>query len=382
MRRTAESVSMGHPDKICDQISDAILDEFLSVDPLSKVACECFITNNMLVIGGEAHSTATVNIIRIAKKVLNEIGYNKDNGFDTEGAIFINTLHEQSPDIQRGIELGDGKIGAGDQGTVYGFACRETPQLMPLESVLANETMKSYDMLRRNGSLPNARPDAKCQYSIDIENPEAKTLVFSLQHNEDTPTDVIKKYVDLVLDNAAVRNLNIKDSWFSNVYGAKLINPTGNFVIGGPQGDTGLTGRKIIVDTYGGRIAHGGGAFSGKDPTKVDRSAAYFARYIAKNLVAGHVGNDITVGLSYAIGYPEPVDISVRGNLFFPEKQVLNFITRNFDASPYGIIEKLDLRRPIYRQTATYGHFGNPDYPWEQIDNDIQQKISAEFFAV
>lgn len=374
MIKTAESVSAGHPDKMCDQISDAILDEFLKQDPDSKVACECFITNNLLVIGGEAHSKADVDIIGIARNVITEIGYNGTNGFNPESAIFVNTMHEQSADIRQGVEL-DGLIGAGDQGTVYGFACRDTKQFLPLEHFLASEAIKSYDNLRIAGKITNVRPDAKCQFTVDTKNPENTTMVFSFQHEPGMTKEEMEKIVMIVLDDAALRNMDIESYFTLHHNGKVYINPTGQFVIGGPEGDTGLTGRKIIVDTYGGRIPHGGGAFSGKDPTKVDRSAAYYARYIAKNLVAAGIGNNITVRLSYAIGVSEPVDIGVSGDLSFPEEQIVEFIKKEFNPTPMNIITALNLKRPIYKATATYGHFNNPDYPWEQLDRvNIIQK--------
>lgn len=374
MIKTAESVSAGHPDKMCDQISDAILDEFLHLDPDSKVACECFITNNLLVIGGEAHSKADVDIIGIAKNVITEIGYNGTNGFNPESAIFVNTMHEQSADIRQGVEL-DGLIGAGDQGTVYGFACRDTKQFLPLEHFLASEAIKSYDYLRIEGKITNVRPDAKCQFTVDTKNSENTTMVFSFQHEPGMTKEEMEKIVALVLEDAALRNMDIEPYFTLHNNGRIYINPTGQFVIGGPEGDTGLTGRKIIVDTYGGRIPHGGGAFSGKDPTKVDRSAAYYARYIAKNLVAAGIGNNITVRLSYAIGVSEPVDIDVSGDLSFPKEMIEDFIRMEFSPTPMNIITALNLKRPIYRATATYGHFNNPNYPWEQLDRvNIIQK--------
>lgn len=380
MIKTAESVSAGHPDKVCDQISDAILDEFLAQDPNSKVACECFITNNLLVIGGEAHSKADVDIIGIAKRTIENIGYNGTNGFDPTGAIFVNTMHEQSSDIRQGVEL-DGLIGAGDQGTVYGFACHETKQLLPLEHVLASEMIKAYDKLRRTEALCHVvRPDAKCQFTVDTKNPDDKTIVFSFQHEPGVTPAQLSEIANAVLDEAASANPELK-AYFSDTSGKILINPTGSFIIGGPEGDTGLTGRKIIVDTYGGRIPHGGGAFSGKDPTKVDRSAAYYARYIAKNLVAAGIGNNITVRLSYAIGVPEPVDIDVSGSLSFPEEQIIKFIKEEFNPTPINIITALDLKRPIYKQTATYGHFNDPEYPWEKTDKvNVIQKTFFNMF--
>lgn len=379
---TSESVSCGHPDKICDQISDAILDEFLRQDPESKVAVECFITNNMLTIGGEAHSDATVDIIGVAKHVLEEIGYDGTNGFNPETAVFINTLHEQSSDIRQGVDKLDAeKQGAGDQGMMFGYACKQTRQFMPIEITLASEMMKAYDYLRKNGELPHTRPDAKCQFTVeypegDIQHPiRTRTIVFSFQHDDAESSMMFhyhgfktfyKETFNKVIAEIERRNPELKDFLKPQEI---LINPTGQFVIGGPEGDTGLTGRKIIVDTYGGKCPHGGGAFSGKDPSKVDRSAAYYARYIAKNLVAAGVADDLTVQLSYAIGVDEPVSIYVDGtNLAVEKHVVVSAIKRLFKPTPYNIIKTLGLKEPIYSKTATYGHFGKEECPWESLD--------------
>ena len=364
---TSESVSCGHPDKICDQISDAILDEFLRQDPESKVACECFITNNLLVIGGEAHTNASVDIIGIAKKKLEEIGYNGHNGFNPETAVFVNTLHEQSSDIRQGVDRGDESVqGAGDQGMMFGYACKETDELMPLPIVLASKIMKRYDELRKNHTLFGMMPDAKCQVTVeynDFGKPEyIDTLVISMQHHPNVSHEMLEEYVKkaILADPLILKYLTDRTKI--------LINPTGKFVIGGPEGDTGLTGRKIIVDTYGGKCPHGGGAFSGKDPSKVDRSAAYYARYIAKNLVAAGVGDEITVQLSYAIGVDKPVSISVYGNLKRGHRILPDMIQQIFNPTPYNIIKTLGLKAPIYEKTATYGHFGREEFSWEKLD--------------
>ena len=372
---TSESVSCGHPDKICDQISDAILDEFLAQDKRSKVAVECFITNNMLVIGGEVHSNADVDIVGIAKKVLNEIGYNGRNGFDPESAVFINTLHEQSRDIRMGVDccLNTGEIiGAGDQGIMFGYACNETKEYLPATIVLANETMRVYDELRKEGELPGMNPDAKCQYTIEYDGITKrpigiKTILISMQHEEGLLYADIKRYfLEKIFPVVKSRHKDLSNLFYSDF--ELLINPTGRFVIGGPEGDTGLTGRKIIVDTYGGRCPHGGGAFSGKDPTKVDRSAAYAARYIAKTIVQEELANEVTVQLSYAIGKPEPLSIYVNSDSKYTSDFLAKCIREFFPVTPNDIINFFELNAPIYKKTATYGHFGR-DFNWEKRNN-------------
>ena len=372
---TSESVSCGHPDKICDQISDAILDEFLKQDKESKVAVECFITNNMLVIGGEAHSKATVDIIGTAKRVIEEIGYNGTNGFNPESAVFINTLHEQSSDIRQGVDREEEKEqGAGDQGIMFGYATNETSAFLPAPIALANSTMYIYDCLRKNGALPYCNPDAKCQYTIEYVNGKPhkiKTILISMQHKEIVVNiDYLRsKIEELIIPSVIKQNPELAYLFKDEDY-ELLVNPTGRFVIGGPEGDTGLTGRKIIVDTYGGKCPHGGGAFSGKDPSKVDRSAAYAARYIAKNLVAAGVSPEITVQLSYAIGMAEPLSIYVdthgKGN--YSNERIINVIKKVFPLKPHDIIEQLELKQPIYSKTATYGHFGRKEFRWEKLD--------------
>ena len=375
---TSEAVSCGHPDKICDQISDAILDEFLRQDKESKVAVECFITNNLLVIGGEAHSHADVDVVGIAKKVISEIGYDGTNGFDPESAVFLNTLHEQSSDIRQGVDRAEEeKQGAGDQGIMFGYAIDETAQLMPVPIVLANTTMRVYDEIRKNYAFLN--PDAKCQYTIKYDeygSPlHVDTFLISMQHKEGTTLEQLYNFVKKEL-LPRVQDYVPEYSWLleddiRNIY----INPTGKFVIGGPQGDTGLTGRKIIVDTYGGVCPHGGGAFSGKDASKVDRSAAYAARYVAKNIVAAGLATEACVQLSYGIGIAEPISIHVETNGYgaASEKGISNadieeMIKQVFNLTPYGIITHLKLKKPIYKDTATYGHFGWEGYPWEKTD--------------
>lgn len=380
--KTSESVSCGHPDKICDQISDAILDEFLKQDPESKVACECFITNNLLVIGGEAHSEATVDIIGTAKSVIEEIGYDGTNGFNPETAVFVNTLHEQSSDIRQGVDRNTPEAqGAGDQGTVFGYACNETTQHLPYTVVCAQETMKIYDEARKAGEMKGFRPDAKCQFTFNYDEkeilvlPELETVVFSMQHNPELTQEMVERGAFKILDK-------LFDKYGLTSPKNVLINPTGKFVIGGPEGDTGLTGRKIIVDTYGGRCPHGGGAFSGKDPSKVDRSAAYYARYIANNIIGAGLMKECFVELSYAIGKPDPVAIRVsNGFVTFPYFDEM--VREVFNPTPYNIIKTLSLKRPIYKQTAVYGHFGNPDYPWEKDDkvNDVFEWLKSKFIV-
>ena len=370
---TSESVSCGHPDKVCDQISDAILDEFLKQDPNAKVAVECFITNNMLVVGGEAHSTADVDIIGTAKKVLTEIGYNGKNGFDPESAIFINTIHEQSRDIRMGVidHFDQEEInGAGDQGIMFGYACNETKEFMPAAIVLANETMRVYDELRKEGRLPGTEPDAKCQYTLEYDSIKAKpigikTILISMQHDEGVSETTLKRYfLEEIFPIVKSRHKDISELFLTDFN--LLVNPTGRFVIGGPEGDTGLTGRKIIVDTYGGRCPHGGGAFSGKDATKVDRSAAYAARFIAKAIVEEGLADEATVQLSYAIGKPEPLSVYVKTDRYFNDYFLGNMVKKFFPLEPANIILFFGLKAPIYSKTSKYGHFGNIEFPWEK----------------
>ena len=371
---TSESVSCGHPDKACDQISDAILDEFLKQDDNAKVAVECFITNNMLVIGGEAHSTADVDIIGTAKKVLNRIGYTKDNGFDPESAVFINTLHEQSADIRQGVDREFKEdTGAGDQGLMFGYATNETKEYMPAGIVLANDTMRIYDELRRDGKLPGCRPDAKCQYTIEYDGVTNKpirvsTILISMQHDEGlSEIDLTRYFLEKIFPELKARHKDIVNIFYGGF--KLLVNPTGRFVIGGPEGDTGLTGRKIIVDTYGGKCPHGGGAFSGKDCTKVDRSAAYGARFAAKNLVANGFCDEVTIQLSYAIGMSNPISIRVdaRGSAGYTNAELEEIVKKNFPLTPYGFITEFKLNGAIFLPTATYGHFGREEFPWEAI---------------
>ena len=372
---TSESVSAGHPDKVCDQISDAVLDAYLKEDPNSRVACETMVKNNMVYIAGEITSTGSPDLEPVVRKTITDIGYDTDDyGFNGETCEFTNLVFEQSPDISQGVTEGEGENleqGAGDQGLMFGYACTETDSLMPLPIDLSHRLVKKQaDLMKENG-LPWLRPDAKSQVSA-IYSDDGKTIeglsaiVLSTQHDEDVSQDEIKEGVMEHIIKPIVPAEWILDS--TNIY----INPTGKFVIGGPVGDCGLTGRKIIVDTYGGMARHGGGAFSGKDPSKVDRSAAYAARYVAKNIVAAGLADYCEIQVSYAIGVAKPTSINV--NTFNSEKISKNAIEKiveeHFDLRPKSLINMLDLKRPIYLPTAAYGHFGRTDIDltWERTD--------------
>ncbi len=372
---TSESVTEGHPDKLCDQISDGILDAVLSQDNMARCAIECCAAYNQILIMGEITTTANVNYKKIARDVIAKVGYTFGN-FRADNCKINLALHKQSPDIAMGVDssvenrmggdIGD-LIGAGDQGMMFGYACNETAELMPLTTHLANRLAKQLADVRKCGLLPYLRPDGKTQVTVEYENKKPKrvdTVVVSCQHNENVQQDMlrrdIKKYVIDKVIPAELLDENTK----------YYINPTGRFEIGGPEGDSGLTGRKIIVDTYGGRCAHGGGAFSGKDPTKVDRSSAYMARYVCKNIVAAGLADEVELQIAYAIGVSKPVSIFVdtHGTGKLSDSDISDIIVREFDLRPYSIIETLNLRRPIYLRTAAYGHFGKPDLPWEQTD--------------
>lgn len=364
---TSESVSEGHPDKVADQISDAILDAYLQKDPHAKVACECLITTGHLVIAGEIYSTAHVDAVSVAKKVIEQIGYNHaDYGFDFKTAAYTNLLHEQSPEINSSVVDG----GAGDQGLMFGYACNETPELMPLPIQLAHRLVERQSELRKSGTLPWLLPDAKSQVTVLYENHKPvsiDTVVLSTQHRADIDQDTIRREVIRHIIEPVIQ------PWLKGSEPKYFINPSGSFTIGGPHGDTGLTGRKIIVDTYGGSCPHGGGAFSGKDPSKVDRSAAYAARYVAKHVVAAGLADRCTIQISYAIGKEEPtslfVDTHQTGKV--DEVCLTAAISELFNLKPNGIIAMLDLKRPIYQPTAAYGHFGKSSLPWEQLNEDI-----------
>ena len=368
---TSESVTEGHPDKMADQISDAILDYIIEEDPKARVACETLLSNGFCVIAGELKTTAYAPMQEIAREVVREIGYtDAAYGFDYRSAGVLNGIGEQSPDINVGVDQEDGAIGAGDQGLMFGYACRETKELMPLPILLAHKITQKLAEVRKNGTVPFLRPDGKAQVSVkyvDGEPVAVDTIVVSTQHHETVSLEQVQKAVrEEVIDPVlAGFNIDISDITYH-------INPTGRFVIGGPQGDAGLTGRKIIVDTYGGSCPHGGGAFSGKDPTKVDRSAAYAARYVAKNLVAAGACDKATLQVAYAIGVSEPVSIYVdtHGTAHVDETKIVACVESLFDLTPKGIIDTLDLLKPIYRKTAAYGHFGREDmgFSWEKTD--------------
>ncbi len=372
---TSESVTEGHPDKIADAISDAVLDACLTGDKLSRVACETLVATGMVVIAGEITSKTIVNYADIARETIREIGYNDASiGFDAASCAVLVAVNKQSPDISQGVTPGQGLFkeqGAGDQGMMFGYACDETPELMPMPIMYAHKLTRALSKARRSGKLPFLRPDGKSQVSVVYENGKPSwidTVVVSTQHSPDIP---YKKLREAVIDEIIKKTISSKLLTNKTRY---LVNPTGRFVVGGPQGDTGLTGRKIIMDTYGGMGRHGGGAFSGKDPSKVDRSAAYMARYIAKNIVAAKIAKRCEIQLSYAIGYPEPVSVMVEtfGTSNIPDEKIEQAVRRIFGLKPAQIIEYLDLLRPIYKATSAYGHFGRTNekygFSWERTD--------------
>jgi S-adenosylmethionine synthetase len=365
---TSESVTEGHPDKMADQISDAILDYIIEKDPQARVACETLLSNGFCVIAGELKTTAYAPMQEIAREVVREIGYTDASyGFDYRSAGVLNGIGEQSPDINQGVDKSCGEIGAGDQGLMFGYACNETKELMPLPILLAHKITAKLAEVRKNGTVPFLRPDGKAQVSVkyvDGRPVAIDTIVVSTQHHPEVTLEQVQKAVLEEVIKAVIPEEFMSDDITYH------INPTGRFVIGGPQGDAGLTGRKIIVDTYGGSCPHGGGAFSGKDPTKVDRSAAYAARYVAKNLVAAGVCDKVTLQIAYAIGVAEPVSIYVdtHGTAKVEEAKISACVAELFDLTPKGIMEELNLLRPIYRKTAAYGHFGreDDDFTWEK----------------
>lgn len=373
---TSESVTEGHPDKIADQISDAILDAHLAGDPMSRVACETLVTTGLAMVAGEITSGVKVNYEEVIRKVIADIGYTRAKyGYDAETCAVISSIHGQSPDIAMGVDTG----GAGDQGLMFGYACNETPELMPLPIMLAHKLTRKLSEVRKSGLLGYLRPDGKSQVTVLYEDHKpvrVQTVVISSQHAESVTLeqlkkDVIEKVIKPVLPAELVDEKNI----------TYHINPTGRFVVGGPMGDCGLTGRKIIVDSYGGVGSHGGGAFSGKDPSKVDRSGAYISRYIAKNIVAAGIAERCEVQIAYAIGVAEPVSIYVneKGTGKIHHDKIVELIRKNFDLTPKGIMKTLDLRRPIYRRTAAYGHFGRTEkeFTWENTDKAADLKKQA-----
>ncbi|EIG26302.1 methionine adenosyltransferase [Haemophilus paraphrohaemolyticus] len=366
---TSESVSEGHPDKIADQISDAVLDEILKQDPKARVACETYVKTGMALVGGEITTSAWVDIENLTRQVIADIGYNhSDMGFDAHSCAVLNAIGKQSPDINQGVDRADPlEQGAGDQGIMFGYATNETDVLMPAPITYAHRLMEQQAKVRKSGKLDWLRPDAKSQLTFIYEDNQIKgidAVVLSTQHAE----SVSQKEVYEGVMEEIIKPI-LPSEWLSQNT-KYFINPTGRFVIGGPMGDCGLTGRKIIVDTYGGAARHGGGAFSGKDPSKVDRSAAYAARYVAKNIVAAGLADRCEIQLSYAIGVAEPTSIMVEtfGTGKVSNEVLVRLIRENFDLRPYGLIKMLDLIRPIYRETAAYGHFGRSHFPWEQTD--------------
>ena len=363
---TSESVTEGHPDKIADQISDAILDAILAQDPVGRVACETLVTTGLAIIAGEITTSCYVDFPKIVRETIKEVGYTRAKfGFDSETCAVLSSIHEQSPDIAQGVDPG----GAGDQGLMFGYACTETEELMPLPIMLAHKLVRGLSNARRSGELEYLRPDGKSQVSIEYDGNKpvrVDTVVISTQHSSTVNNDTLREDIT----DRIVHKVIPADMMDGKT--RVLINPTGRFVVGGPHGDAGVTGRKIIVDTYGGAAPHGGGAFSGKDPTKVDRSASYMARYVAKNIVAAGLATRCTVQLAYAIGVAEPVSVLIdtHDTGTIPDERISEIVRANFKLTPRGIIETLDLRRPIYRKTAAFGHFGRtePEFTWEKTD--------------
>jgi S-adenosylmethionine synthetase len=373
---TSESVTEGHPDKIADQISDSILDALLAQDPQSRVACETLVTTGIAFIAGEITSRAVIDYQAIVRKTITDVGYTRGKyGFDADTCAVISSIHSQSPDIAMGVDTG----GAGDQGLMFGFACTETDELMPLAIMLSHKLARGLSTKRREGVLEYLRPDGKSQVTVEYDGNKpvrVDAVVVSSQHspdvtNEQMRADITREIISKVIP-AAMMDANTK------IY----VNPTGRFVVGGPHGDAGVTGRKIIVDTYGGAAPHGGGAFSGKDPTKVDRSACYMARYIAKNVVSAGLAERALVQLAYAIGVADPVSVMVHteGTGRIPEEKITEIVRANFKLTPRGIIDELNLRRPIYHQTAAFGHFGRtePEFTWERTDKAAALRKDAK----
>jgi S-adenosylmethionine synthetase len=372
---TSESVTEGHPDKIADQISDAILDAILTEDPVGRVACETLVTTGLAIIAGEITTSCYADFPKIVRDTIKDVGYTRAKyGFDYETCAVLSSIHEQSPDIAMGVDPG----GAGDQGLMFGYACTETEELMPLPIMLAHKLCRRLSIVRREGILDYLRPDGKSQVTVEYDGPRpvrVSTVVISSQHGPAVDAKTMRDdVIGQVISKVIPADLLDKDTRY-------LVNPTGRFVVGGPQGDAGVTGRKIIVDTYGGAAPHGGGAFSGKDPTKVDRSACYMARYIAKNCVAAGLADRVLVQLAYAIGVAEPVSVYIdtEGTGRVPEDTITDLVRAHFKLNPKGIIEELDLRRPIFRKTAAFGHFGRtePEFTWERTDRAAALRADA-----
>ena len=372
---TSESVTEGHPDKIADQISDSILDAILAQDPMSRVACETLVTTGLALVAGEITTTAKIDYQDVVRKTITEVGYTRGKyGFDAETCAVLSSIHSQSPDIAMGVDTG----GAGDQGLMFGYACNETDELMPLPIMLAHKLVKGLSCCRRDGTLEYLRPDGKSQVTVEYDGTtpiRIDAVVISSQHSPLVSQETMREDItNKIIRTSMPANLMDKNT---KIY----VNPTGRFVVGGPHGDAGVTGRKIIVDTYGGAAPHGGGAFSGKDPTKVDRSACYMARYVAKNVVAAGLADRATVQLAYAIGVAEPVSVMVDtdGSGKIPEPKITELVRQNFKLTPRGIHEELNLRRPIYTKTAAFGHFGRtePEFTWEKTDKAAALKKGA-----
>jgi len=372
---TSESVTEGHPDKIADQISDSILDAILTQDPMSRVACETLVTTGLAMVAGEITTTAQIDYQDVVRRTITDVGYTRGKyGFDAETCAVLSSIHSQSPDIAMGVDTG----GAGDQGLMFGFACTETEELMPLPIMLAHKLTKGLSCARRDGVLEYLRPDGKSQVTVEYDGTRpvrVDAVVISSQHsplvtNDTMRADITDKIINRVIPQALI-DTNTK------IY----VNPTGRFVVGGPHGDAGVTGRKIIVDTYGGAAPHGGGAFSGKDPTKVDRSACYMARYVAKNVVAAGIADRALVQVAYAIGVADPVSVMVHteGTGRIPEEKITEIVRQHFKLTPRGIMEELNLRRPIYKKTAAFGHFGRtePEFTWERTDKAAALRKAA-----
>lgn len=381
---TSESVGNGHPDKVCDQISDAVLDAVFKEDPKGRVACETFITTGLVIVGGEITTKTYIDVHKLVRAVITDIGYTDPKyGFDASTCCILNAINAQSPDIAQGVDAG----GAGDQGIMYGYASDETPELMPLPVTLAHKLVQRVEEVRKSGELSYLGPDCKSQVTVEYKDDvpqRVDAVVLACQHTKDVVdsdgihmTAKAKKEIIETIAKPVLKGLINDQTKF-------YVNETGKFVVGGPQSDTGVTGRKIVVDTYGGIVPHGGGAFSGKDPTKVDRSATYMARYITKNIVAAGLAKRCLIQLSYAIGYPEPISVMVdtHGTGALPEEKIVELVRQHFDLTPKGIIQSLDLLKPIYRQSAAYGHFGRDIFSWEKTDKAEALKQAAGLASV